>query len=53
MFGTDFPYEIGDAEGAIALPVLASLPAAQRDRIEGGNAEDVLRRARSGQSALR
>ena len=44
MFGTDFPYEIGDAEGAIALPVLADLPRAQRERILGENAREVLRR---------
>lgn len=44
MFGTDFPYEIGDAEGAIALPVLAELPTAQREKILGRNARDVLQR---------
>jgi aminocarboxymuconate-semialdehyde decarboxylase len=47
MFGTDFPYEIGDAEGAIALPMLAQLPSAQRDKILGQNARDILRHARS------
>ena len=46
MFGTDFPYEIGDAEGAIALPALADLLAPQRDRILGQNAHDILGRAR-------
>jgi aminocarboxymuconate-semialdehyde decarboxylase len=48
MFGTDFPYEIGDADGAIALPVLAQLPPAQRDRILGQNARDILARAKAG-----
>jgi predicted TIM-barrel fold metal-dependent hydrolase len=48
MFGTDFPYEIGDADGAIALPVLQQLPAAQREKILGQNAREVLRRVRSG-----
>jgi len=46
MFGTDFPYEIGDSEGAIALPVLAELPAAARERILGQNARDVIQHAR-------
>jgi len=46
MFGTDFPYEIGDSEGAIALPVLAELPAAARGRILGQNARDVIQHAR-------
>jgi aminocarboxymuconate-semialdehyde decarboxylase len=48
MFGTDFPYEIGDADGAIALPVLEQLPSAQREKILGQNAREVLRRVRSG-----
>jgi aminocarboxymuconate-semialdehyde decarboxylase len=47
VFGTDFPYEIGDAEGAIALPVLAQLPPAQREKILGKNASAILERARS------
>jgi aminocarboxymuconate-semialdehyde decarboxylase len=47
MFGTDFPYEIGDAEGAIALPMLAQLPSAAREKILGQNACDILTRARS------
>jgi aminocarboxymuconate-semialdehyde decarboxylase len=48
MFGTDFPYEIGDAEGKIALPVLAQLPPQQRDQILGKNAADILARVRPG-----
>jgi aminocarboxymuconate-semialdehyde decarboxylase len=46
MFGTDFPYEIGDADGAIALPILQQLPASEREKILGKNASDVLARAR-------
>jgi aminocarboxymuconate-semialdehyde decarboxylase len=42
MFGTDFPYEIGDADGAIALSLLGQLPADQREKILGKNASDVL-----------
>ena len=30
MFGTDFPYEIGDADGAIARPVIEQLSPNQR-----------------------
>jgi predicted TIM-barrel fold metal-dependent hydrolase len=48
MFGTDFPYEIGDANGAIALPMLQQLPPSQREKILGQNAREVLRHARSG-----
>jgi aminocarboxymuconate-semialdehyde decarboxylase len=48
IFGTDFPYEIGDADGAIALPVLAQLPSVQREQILGQNARDILERARCG-----
>jgi aminocarboxymuconate-semialdehyde decarboxylase len=48
MFGTDFPYEIGDADGAIARPLLEQLPSDQRNRILGQNAHEVLMSARSG-----
>jgi aminocarboxymuconate-semialdehyde decarboxylase len=47
MFGTDFPYEIGDADGAIALPMLAQLLADAREKILGKNATDVLTGARA------
>jgi aminocarboxymuconate-semialdehyde decarboxylase len=46
MFGTDFPYEIGDAEGAIALSALADSPAPEREKVLGQNAHGVLARAR-------
>lgn len=42
MFGSDFPFEIGDAEGTFSLPVIKTLPAYQRDRILGGNAASIL-----------
>ena len=48
LFGTDFPYEIGDADGAIARPVIEQLSPNERDRILGENARDILLRARSG-----
>jgi aminocarboxymuconate-semialdehyde decarboxylase len=48
MFGTDFPYEIGDAEGAIALSALADSPPAQREKILGQNARAILERVRAG-----
>jgi aminocarboxymuconate-semialdehyde decarboxylase len=38
LFGTDFPYEIGDAEGALALPMLDSLPIVDREKVLSGNA---------------
>ena len=46
MFGTDFPYEIGDAEGTIALSALARSSAAQREKVLGQNARAVLERVR-------
>ena len=45
MFGTDYPFEIGDAEGTHALPTINALPAGDRDRILGGNAAAALKRA--------
>ncbi|WP_072386358.1 amidohydrolase family protein [Hyphomicrobium sp. CS1BSMeth3] len=42
LFGTDFPYEIGDAEGDLALPMLAALPDADREMILSGNALRLL-----------
>jgi aminocarboxymuconate-semialdehyde decarboxylase len=38
VIGTDFPYEIGDADGTIAIPLLQQLPSAQREKILGQNA---------------
>lgn len=48
MFGSDFPFEIGDAEGAASLPVINALAAGERDRILGGNAAAVLDRQSAG-----
>jgi aminocarboxymuconate-semialdehyde decarboxylase len=42
MFGTDYPFEIGDAEGKRAQPALEKMPEADRRRILGENAVDVL-----------
>jgi len=42
LFGSDFPYEIGDADGSIALPVVSALDADQRDAILFGNAKRLL-----------
>ena len=44
LFGTDFPYEIGDAEGALALPALERLPEADRTKIMSSNALRLLGR---------
>ena len=44
LFGTDFPYEIGDADGALALPALGRLPQADRAKIMSGNALRLLGR---------
>ena len=45
MFGTDYPFEIGDALGRYALPRIDALPSAERDAILGGNAAAALARA--------
>jgi aminocarboxymuconate-semialdehyde decarboxylase len=42
MFGTDYPFEIGDAEAKRALPVLDNLPGAAKRKIFRENAETVL-----------
>lgn len=44
VFGTDFPYEIGDADGALAMPVLDRLPEADREKVMSGNALKLLGR---------
>ena len=46
MFGSDYPFEIGDAEGKKALPYIKKLPAAVRAKVLGGNAQRVLNRMR-------
>jgi aminocarboxymuconate-semialdehyde decarboxylase len=47
LFGTDFPYEIGDADGSLALPALDRLPEADRASITSGNALRLLGRRTS------
>jgi aminocarboxymuconate-semialdehyde decarboxylase len=42
LFGTDFPYEIGDADGALAMPALERLPPADRAKITTGNVPRLL-----------
>lgn len=44
LFGTDFPYEIGDADGSLAMPALERLPQDDRAKIESGNALRLLGR---------
>lgn len=48
MFGSDFPYEIGDADGTLAAPGLSAMPAEMRARILGANARRVLAEALDG-----
>ena len=42
MFGTDYPFDIGDPEAKRALPALERLPEASRRRIFSENAAEVL-----------
>lgn len=42
VFGTDFPFEVGDPEGGIALPVLQALDPGTRDMILSGTMRSVL-----------
>jgi aminocarboxymuconate-semialdehyde decarboxylase len=46
MFGTDYPFEIGDAEGKRALPALDRLPPDVKQMIFHDNAAAVLEAAR-------
>jgi aminocarboxymuconate-semialdehyde decarboxylase len=46
MFGTDYPFEIGDAEGKRAMPALDAFPPASRQMILHDNAAAVLNAAR-------
>ena len=45
MFGTDYPFDIGDPEAKRALPALERLPDAARERIFSANASELLARA--------
>ena len=42
LFGSDHPFEIGDAEGAVALDAIAQMPESDRDLILGGIARRFL-----------
>jgi aminocarboxymuconate-semialdehyde decarboxylase len=42
MFGTDYPFEIGDPEGRRALPAIESLSQEMRQNILRDNAAAVL-----------
>lgn len=46
MFGTDYPFEIGDPEGKRALPTLNRLTDEQKKKVFHGNAEAVLKAVR-------
>ena len=48
MLGTDYPFEIADAEGECVAPWLARLDGATRERIKGGNAMAIIERAGAG-----
>jgi aminocarboxymuconate-semialdehyde decarboxylase len=43
VFGTDYPYDIGDPEGRRSVPVIESLPTASREKIYRGNARALLK----------
>jgi aminocarboxymuconate-semialdehyde decarboxylase len=47
VFGTDFPFEIGDAEGRLALPTLDALDPAVRQGVLGGTMAALLEGARA------
>ena len=42
VFGSDYPFDIGDPEGRRAVPVIDKLPAADREKIYRGNALALL-----------
>jgi aminocarboxymuconate-semialdehyde decarboxylase len=46
MFGTDYPFEIGDAEAKRALPAIEVMPDAAKRKIFRGNAEAILNAVR-------
>jgi aminocarboxymuconate-semialdehyde decarboxylase len=48
VFGTDYPFDIGDPEGRRSVPVIDTLPEPARSKIYKGNAETLLKRGRAG-----
>jgi aminocarboxymuconate-semialdehyde decarboxylase len=51
VFGTDYPFDIGDPEGRRSVPVIDSRPEADRAKIYKSNAESLLARGWSGAKA--
>jgi aminocarboxymuconate-semialdehyde decarboxylase len=45
MFGSDYPFDIGDPEGKRSVPVIDSLTADMREKIYRSNAYELLRRS--------
>jgi len=48
VFGSDYPFDIGDPEGLRSVPVIDSLPEPDRTKVYRGNAETLLARGWSG-----
>ena len=44
VFGSDYPYDIGDPEGRRSIPVIDALPAVAREKVYRGNALALLKR---------
>ena len=42
VFGTDYPFDIGDPEGRRSVPVIDALPEPARKKIYRENAESLL-----------
>ena len=42
IFGTDYPFDIGDPEGTRSVPVIDRLPPADREKVYSGNAIRLL-----------
>ncbi len=42
VFGSDYPYDIGDPEGRRSVPVIESLPRGPREKVYRGNALALL-----------
>ena len=44
VFGSDYPYDIGDPEGRRSIPVVDALPAVAREMVYRSNALTLLKR---------
>ena len=51
VFGTDYPFDIGDPEGRRSVPVIDSLPEPDRTKVYTANAESLMARGWSGAKA--